>query len=336
MNFVRITRGLAFVAGLHVMAGAVPVQLASQAGASDVPRLSHALGYYDPELRRVVLIGGESDPKPGDRDQVWVWSGTRWTRAAESGPPGRVTAAAAYDGARRRAVVAGGGRKSAEGSGWEIVGDSWESDGRTWRRTGDIPARDHLSMVGARWGVLMFGGITGDRAGPWPNDTWTLGPDGWTRVASDGPPPRARGALAYDNRRRQVVLFGGVSAPSGSDERQTFFGDTWIWTSGRWRKATDTGPRGRYAHAMVFDERAGVVLLYGGAAAHRDAPLSDMWQWDGASWREIQLTGETPGHRYQPVMVYDRARGRTVLYGGLAGAFDTWECDGRRWHRVSV
>src|SRR5207342_1645511 len=118
---------------------------------------------------------------------------------------------------------------------------------------------------------------------------------------------------AYDNRRRQVVLFGGVSAPSGSDERQTFFGDTWIWTSGRWRKATDTGPRGRYAHAMVFDERAGVVLLYGGAAAHRDAPLSDMWQWDGASWREIQLTGETPGHRYQPVMVYDRARGRTVL-----------------------
>ena len=77
--------------------------------------LSHALGYYDPQLRRVVVIGGESDPKPGDRDQVWVWSGTRWTRAAESGPPGRVTAAAAADGARRRAVVAGGGRKSADG-----------------------------------------------------------------------------------------------------------------------------------------------------------------------------------------------------------------------------
>ena len=109
----------------------------------------------------------------------------------------------------------------------------------------------------------------------------------------------------------------------------SFFGDTWIWTGGGWRQAADTGPRGRYAHAMVFDERAGVVLLYGGAAAHRDAPLSDMWQWDGATWREIQLTGETPGHRYQPVMVYDRARGRTVLYGGLAGAFDTWEWDGR-------
>ena len=69
---------------------------------------------------------------------------------------------------------------------------------------------------------------------------------------------------------------------------------------------------------MAYDERAGIVLLYGGAAAHRDAPLSDMWQWDGARWTEIPLTGATPGHRYQPVMVYDRARDRTVLVGGLA------------------
>ena len=70
---------------------------------------------------------------------------------------------------------------------------------------------------------------------------------------------------------------------------------------------------------MVFDERAGVVLLYSGAAAHRDAPLSDMWQWDGVRWSEIRLEGPTPGYRYQPVMVYDRARGRTVLYGGIGG-----------------
>ncbi len=43
------------------------------------------------------------------------------------------------------------------------------------------------------------------------------------------------------------------------------------------------------------------------------------------------LTGPTPGHRYQPVMVYDRARARTVLYGGIGGPSDTWEWDGQRW-----
>jgi hypothetical protein len=76
---------------------------------------------------------------------------------------------------------------------------------------------------------------------------------------------------------------------------------------------------------LVFDEGKGVVLLYSGAAAHRDAPLSDMWQWDGTRWTEIRLTGPTPGHRYQPVMVYDKARDRTVLYGGIGAATDTWE-----------
>jgi hypothetical protein len=85
---------------------------------------------------------------------------------------------------------------------------------------------------------------------------------------------------------------------------------------------------------MAYDERAGVVLLYSGAAAHRDAPLSDMWRWDGVRWTEVPLTGATPGHRYQPIMVYDRARAKTVLCGGIGGPNDTWEWDGQRWARV--
>jgi len=68
------------------------------------------------------------------------------------------------------------------------------------------------------------------------------------------------------------------------------------------------------------------------SAAHSNAPLTDMWQWDGRQWSEIPLTGPTPGHRYQPMMVYDAARQVTVLYGGLQGSTDTtWEWDGRRW-----
>jgi len=60
-----------------------------------------------------------------------------------------------------------------------------------------------------------------------------------------------------------------------------------------------------------------------------------MWQWDGKRWTEIRLSGPTPGYRYQPVMVYDRARGKTVLYGGLEGSRDdTWEWDGRQWTAI--
>lgn len=180
----------------------------------------------------------------------------------------------------------------------------------------------------------MFGGIPADRSGPWPTDTWRLQDDGWMRVATEGPPGRGRAALAYDRNRGQVILFGGVSAPAAPNQQQTFFDDTWIWDGERWRKAAEGGPRGRYAHGMVFDQRAGVVLLYGGAAAHRDAPLSDMWQWDGSRWTDIPLSGPTPGYRYQPVMVYDRARERTVLYGGIGGPGTTWEWDGPQWREI--
>ena len=298
----------------------------------------YSMAYYDSDLKRVVLLGGMRASKGDDRDRVWSWSGTRWEVVADSGPRNRVNAGVAYDSRRHMAVVTGGSRRRATDSTWEVVADTWEGGSRGWRaRTGgDIGPRDHNALVydESRHVVMMYGGIGANRSGVWPNDTWELRNDGWTRVSTDGPPGRGRTALAADTKRGQIVMFGGVSAPD-STRRQTFFGDTWVWERGRWRKVADSGPRGRYAHAMVFDERAGVVWLYGGAAAHSNAPLSDMWQWDGARWTEIRLTGPTPGYRYQPAMVYDRARGKTVLYGGMDGARDdTWEWDGRQWTEI--
>jgi hypothetical protein len=317
-----------------VMIAGVALSSTAQSG----PRTTHALGYYDATLARVVLVGGADQAKAGDRDQVWSWSGTRWQPVTDAGPTARNNAAAAYDAGRRMAVIAGGARQAADAS-LEVVGDTWIGRPTGWQRIAgtDIEPRDHLSMVydEGRRTVLLFGGIPGVRSAPWTSDTWELGDDGWVRVATEGPAGRARTGLVYDTTRRQVVLFGGVGASPGPKQPQPFFGDTWVWEKAAWRRVASDGPPGRYAHGMVFDERAGVVLLYSGAAAHKNAPLSDMWQWDGKVWTEIKLSGPTPGYRYQPVMVYDRARGKTVLYGGLDGSTnDTWEWDGRRWTEI--
>ena len=296
------------------------------------PNADHAVGFFDERRQRVVLVGGPGDARSDVRDRVWSWSGTAWELVTDAGPPGRTNAAAAYDRRRSAPVVAGGSQRSARDDQWQVVGDTWSGERDGWRRIGDIAARDHHALVADGEGtVMMFGGIPADRSGPWPSDTWALRGDRWERLAVDGPPGRGRTALAYDAARRQVVLFGGASAPPGPKEPQTFLDDTWVWERGSWRRLSVSGPRGRYAHAMVFDERAGVVLLYSGSAAHSNAPLTDMWQWDGSRWSEIPLTGPTPGHRYQPVVVYDRARGRTVLFGGIGGQHDTWEWDGQRW-----
>lgn len=324
-------------AGLSLL---VVASLASAAAPNDAarrgPGAEHALGYYDVKLGRVVLVGGPGDPTQGERDRVWSWSGARWELVSETGPPSRVNAAAAYDAASGAVIVSGGASKSTQGS-WQVLGDTWEGGPRGWRLAAEMEPRDHHAMVeDASGAILLFGGIGASRAASWPGDSWAWRGGGWTQVATEGPSPRARSALAYDARRRQVVLFGGVSPQPAPDRPQVFLGDTWIFEGGRWRSVPlADGPRGRYAHAMVFDERAGVVLLYGGSAAHSGAPLADMWSWDGERWTAVPLTGATPGHRYQPVMVYDRARGRTVLYGSLAGfRDDTWEWDGRRWLEI--
>jgi hypothetical protein len=308
--------------------------LASTTAPVPGPEVERGVGYYDEALQRVVLVGGPTNPRHGDRDRVWSWSGTRWDLVTDAGPSSRGNAAAAYDLRRGKAITTGGARSSAKGA--QVVGDSWEGDVNGWRQIADIPPRDHHAMVTyGRGAVLMFGGIPADRSAAWPSDTWELGPDGWTRTTTEGPPARGRTALVYDATRKHVVLFGGVSAPESPDQRQTFLNDTWIFENARWRKVADSGPRGRYGHGMVFDEQAKVVLLYSGAGAHKNAPLSDMWKWDGERWTEIRLSGPTPGFRYQPIMVYDRARNRTVLYGGLQGGQDdTWEWDGQRWQEI--
>ena len=332
MQMLRPAVALVLAAGV----GAQAQPPTADAPVTNGPRTDHALGAYDVRLRRVILIGGAGNPVSDQRDHVWSWDGLGWELVSDAGPPGRVNAGAAYDSARGKVVVTGGSRKtSSSDESWEVVGDSWEGDRYGWRRLADIVPRDHQSMAeSGRGSLLMFGGIPAVRSGPWPNDTWELQGDAWRRVATGGPVARGRAGMVYDGKRKEVVLFGGVSAPSGSDEHQVFMNDTWIWDGERWKQAAGNGPRGRYAHGMVFDERNGVVLLYGGAAAHRDAPLRDMWQWDGTRWTEIPLTGPTPGYRYQPVMVYDNARGKTILYGGLGGQTDTWEWDGRRWREI--
>lgn len=337
MRRLEIAAAVIAVAGITLASSPLTGQPRSNTSAN--PQAARAYGYYDSSLQRVVLVGGAMEPRAADRDRVWSWTGTAWELMTSAGPSARGNAGVAYDSREARAIVTGGAQQPTGGATFEVLGDTWQSASPGWNRIAgaDIGPRDHHALVydENRESVLLFGGIPGDRSAAWPGDTWELKQGAWARIATDGPAGRGRTALAYDRARQQVVLFGGVGAPPAGNQPQPFYNDTWVWQNATWRKVADNGPRARYAHGMVFDERAGVVLLYSGAAAHRDAPLTDMWQWDGNRWSEIRLTGPTPGYRYQPIMVYDRARGRTVLYGGIGeAAMDTWEWDGRQWRKM--
>jgi hypothetical protein len=306
-------------------------QKAVNPGPRGVPSL-----IYAEHLRRVLLLDGYYPAIQPDFSQVWGWDGERWDLLPGSGPPARYVSAAVYDSRRKRVVIFGGrvGKKE------EVKGDTWEWDGMKWREMSDnsIGPRDHHAMAydEARGKIVLFGGGKFPRTTPWATDTWEWDGTKWVQVATQGPIGRVT-AMVYDGKRKEVVLFGGVGEPPGRGQPQPHFNDTWIWNGKNWRKASDEGPPARARHAMTFDRRAGLVLLYGGSVDGSRIIYDDMWQWDGQRWTEIRLTGPTPGKRAIHVMAYDTARAKTVLYGGTRESVmeDTWEWDGQRWRQVN-
>ena len=345
MNAIRNACAL----GLAGFAGCAP----SPVSRSNLPAVVQSPGgalaanlIFSPSVGRVLALVGSAEAISPANDTIalWGWDGNRWQRMPGSGPLMRRIAAADYDASSGRLILHGG---LVNAPSLHSLDDLWEWDGASWSRRSSTlqPRRDHHSLVydPVRATSVMFGGaaITPGTPHPtWPRETWEWRGRQWSRLDLPGPAPRARAAMIYDARRNEVILFGGVAAPDSTGV-QHYLGDTWRWNGTSWQKAADTGPPPRNAHAMAFDDRRGVALMYGGEGERK---FVDLWEWDGERWREVPLPAPYPGPRYAPGLAFDSRRGRLVLYGGLAPDSsgrtryrmdDTWEWDGVRWLRVN-
>ncbi|MEW5988762.1 MAG: kelch repeat-containing protein [Chloroflexota bacterium] len=106
----------------------------------------------------------------------------------------------------------------------------------------------------------------------------------------------------------------------------------------RWRQVfPPISPPVRADHAMAYDTARGVAVLFGGYVDGFE--LNDTWEWISQTreWVERQPAHRPPA-RYGHAMVYDAARGVTVLFGGVGDYFvylnDTWIWDGNDWTPV--
>ena len=140
------------------------------------------------------------------------------------------------------------------------------------------------------------------------------------------PLPRCQHAMAYDNTRGRVVLFGGLGSNGSKVD------DTWEWDGTTWILRATSGPSARSGHAMTYDTARGRIVLFGGNDGV--SKLNDTWEWDGTSWTQRAASGPAP--RDSHAMAYDAAIGRVVLFGGLGANSgpdlnDTWEWDGTTW-----
>jgi hypothetical protein len=245
--------------------------------------------------------------------------------------------AMAFDAVRHVTVMFGGADTS------RVRNDTcaWTGDERQWTFVTDRgpSARTFPAMAfdEGRGEVVLFGGNRVLFGAPtvWNtllDDTWVLRGATWTRKStSDGPSARAEAAMAYDQVRKRIVLFGGYSRTA---EGRVRLGDTWEWDGERWSLAATDGPAPRNGAGLAFDASRARIVLSGGPPAFVDAST---WEWDGRAWR-VQ-SGPDPPARFNPVMIHHDAVKGIVRFGGWSGrvrAAETWIRSNGEWREASA
>ena len=283
-----------------------------------LPRLSNALA-FDSNRSCVVLFGGETAVGPptvliGD---TWEWDGESWTQVEDIGPSARKWFAMAYDRTRHRLVLFGGLTAAGAAS-----RESWEWEGEEWTQvseTGPQARVLHAMAFDSSKNVVTLNGGLLRRAGAPDNtlnDTWEWNGQDWTQQQDAGP-NRSSHAMAYDDLRKRLVLFGG------NDTQGAEAGDTWEWDGEKWTQRTVFGPPASANASLVFT--GAECMLFGGF--HGGAPQRQTWTWDGTHWTARQDIG--PGARTAHAAAFDSVRQRVVLFGGIGDTpspfGDTWE-----------
>ena len=144
-------------------------------------------------------------------------------------------------------------------------------------------------------------------------------------------------AVAYDEARGRIVMFGGMPIISGT---AISLADTWEWDGARWLpRQPRTVPPPRDGAEMAYDPVRGKVIMFGGVNHDTTTALADTWEWDGEDWRQLHPQNSPPP-LLGPSLATDPVRGRVVLFGGqtqiaVPGPWlclnDTWEWDGNDW-----
>jgi hypothetical protein len=222
-----------------------------------------------------------------------------------------------------------------------IADTLWMWNGTDWRAVSDRGPH-HRGMAAAafdtRRGVLVIyggagSGIRAEQATRY-GDTWEWDGRAWTEREVHSPGPRDHHAMAYDEARGVMVMYGGETYD------RSYARDTWTWDGVAWKLADSlTGPGGLDHHAMAYDSRRQRVVMFGGDRSRvGDQPglplTSDTWEWDGAKWERVATVGPPPVRAGR--LAYDAARGVTVLFGGNRQRNETWTWDGVRWQEYAV
>ncbi len=171
----------------------------------------------------------------------------------------------------------------------------------------------------------------------------------WTQLApTTAPPARTKAQIAHSLVTGNYLLFGGI------DPTQVYRNDTWTYDplADAWTQENPTTmPPGRIQSDLVFDLLRNRFVMWSGYPGG-NGYVQDLWEWvpgaggpgQSGDWQQIQpAPGNVwPQERDHMAMVYDLARGRTLMFGGwnyFAGQLrynDLWAWDGTNWTQITT
>jgi cysteine-rich repeat protein len=297
--------------------------------AGPAARTGHAMA-FDPVRGRVVLFGGGA---PGAlQTDTWEYDGASWTEIPGVGPPGRETHTMTFDPVTRRVVLIGGKISVFDPTRFD---DVWEWDGATWSQAPPFPfpITGHAATSTLENGLLVAvnNPTTPPTNPPTRVDTWTRDATRtWTQAdpPSSSPTVRAHPAMALDQRRRTIVVHGGVDGIN-------LTADTWAW-DGRWVVAGAGGPAVQDG-AMAYDPIRDEMILFGGGTSANTNGIDETWKWSPVDRTWTQLApAMKPPRRHGHAMAYLPGSDHIVMFGGTPDATndqfdDTWIWNGAEW-----
>lgn len=288
------------------------------------PRKGHGM-VYDAARKRIVLFGGKTSAGVY-LDDTWefdVLTRTWSDRTVGHSPKARAYFAMTYDPVRARTILQGGQQSANAGDAEYLSPSTWEWDGLKWLRISSSESpewRWHNRMVWdvERQEVVLFGGANGSDTPM--SDTWIFRNGGWSqKTPASVPQERMAHAMTYDSWRQRVLMHGGAHVHFGHEPSSQH---VFAWAANAWTLLTGGGPLHRSGHTMVFDDRRGVAVLFGGT--YENVIYGDTWELNDSTWSQKSNSG-APAPRFNHAMAYDSFNHVVWMFGGegYAGLADT-------------
>ncbi len=288
---------------------------------------------YDPLGDRLLLDGGAEMGNPtATLNETWslnLSGAPAWSSITTSAPmpPGRAMHSAVFDVANDRMLVYGGwfdqrtlwALSLAGTPEWSMLADASDLNAPTAMSVlaGDAAHSRVLAFDAAAQAVLAF---PTDRSGT------------WGRLA-DMPGPNVAGFSAVsDPARDRIIVHGGQLAYGSyavrSDTRALSLAGEPAWTT---LIAQPFEPDPRSFAAGALDTRRGRLLVHSGY--YPNTGYGDVWALalgSNLEWSPLPTAGPSAGTRWWHEGVYDAARDRMIVFGGVtdlsyAGHSDVWQ-----------